>query len=78
MSRQYVSERRAVSATGDAGPHPRTPRSRKTPPPIPGYHAMTISGLARRAGVSPQTIYNAVGSTGRGEIKALYDRPAGG
>ena len=33
---------------------------------------MTIAGLAREAGVSPQTVYNSVG--GKGElIKAVYD-----
>ena len=37
-----------------------------------GYHAMTVASLARRAGVSPQTIYNAVGSKAA-VIKSLYD-----
>lgn len=37
-----------------------------------GYGAMTITGLARAAGVSPQTVYNAVG--GKAEVvKAAYD-----
>ncbi len=37
-----------------------------------GYGAMTIAGLARAAGVSPQTVYNAVG--GKAEVvKAAYD-----
>lgn len=37
-----------------------------------GYHAMTVAALARRAEVSPQTIYNAIGSKAA-VIKALYD-----
>jgi AcrR family transcriptional regulator len=37
-----------------------------------GYGAMTVAGLAKAAGVSPQTVYNAVG--GKAEvIKAAYD-----
>jgi AcrR family transcriptional regulator len=37
-----------------------------------GYHATTVTSLARRAGVSPQTIYNAVGSKAA-VLKAVYD-----
>lgn len=37
-----------------------------------GYGAMTVAGLAKAAGVSPQTVYNAVG--GKAEVvKAAYD-----
>ncbi len=37
-----------------------------------GYGAMTIAGLAREAGVSVQTVYNAVG--GKADVvKAVYD-----
>jgi AcrR family transcriptional regulator len=37
-----------------------------------GYGAMTVAGLARAAGVSPQTVYNSVG--GKAEVvKAAYD-----
>lgn len=37
-----------------------------------GYHSMSIAGLASAAGVSPQTVYNAVG--GKAEVvKAVYD-----
>lgn len=37
-----------------------------------GYAALTITALAERAGVSPQTIYNSVG--GKAEVlKATYD-----
>lgn len=37
-----------------------------------GYGAMTVAGLARSAGVSPQTVYNAIG--GKAEVvKAAYD-----
>lgn len=37
-----------------------------------GYAGMTITGLARAAGVSPQTVYNSVG--GKAEVvKAVYD-----
>ncbi|HET6168118.1 MAG TPA: TetR/AcrR family transcriptional regulator [Marmoricola sp.] len=37
-----------------------------------GLAAMTIAGLAREAGVSPQTVYNSVG--GKAEVvKAAYD-----
>lgn len=37
-----------------------------------GYHGTSVAALARRAGVSPQTIYNAVG--GKAEVlKAVYD-----
>ncbi len=37
-----------------------------------GYHAMTVSSLARRAQVAPQTIYNAVGGKAA-VVSALYD-----
>ena len=37
-----------------------------------GYHAMSVSALARAAGVSPQTVYNAIG--GKSEVlKLVYD-----
>jgi AcrR family transcriptional regulator len=37
-----------------------------------GYHSMSVAGLASTAGVSPQTVYNAVG--GKAEVvKAVYD-----
>lgn len=37
-----------------------------------GYHVMSVAGLAAAAGVSPQTVYNAVG--GKAEVvKAVYD-----
>jgi AcrR family transcriptional regulator len=37
-----------------------------------GYHSMSVAGLASAAGVSPQTVYNAVG--GKAEVvKAVYD-----
>lgn len=37
-----------------------------------GYRAMTIAGLAKAAGVSPQTVYNTVG--GKADVvKATYD-----
>ena len=37
-----------------------------------GYHSMSVAGLASAAGVSPQTVYNAVG--GKAEVvKAIYD-----
>ncbi|MGN6162163.1 MAG: TetR/AcrR family transcriptional regulator, partial [Marmoricola sp.] len=37
-----------------------------------GYLAMTVPGLAKRAGVSPQTVYNLIG--GKAEVvKAVYD-----
>jgi len=37
-----------------------------------GYRAMTVTGLAAAAGVSPQTVYNSVG--GKAEVvKAVYD-----
>ncbi len=37
-----------------------------------GYHAMTITELAKAAAVSPQTIYNSIGGKAA-VIKALYD-----
>jgi AcrR family transcriptional regulator len=37
-----------------------------------GYHATTMSSLARRAEVSPQTIYNTIGSK-TAVVKAVYD-----
>lgn len=37
-----------------------------------GYEALNMAGLARAAGVSPQTIYNAVGSKAQ-VLKACYD-----
>lgn len=42
-----------------------------------GYHAMTISTLARAADVSPQTIYNAIGGKAA-VVKALYDERLSG
>lgn len=42
-----------------------------------GYAGMTVAGLARAAGVAPQTVYNAVG--GKAEVvKAAYDRLVAG
>lgn len=38
-----------------------------------GFHAMTISALAKAAAVSPQTIYNSIGGGKAAVIKALYD-----
>lgn len=38
----------------------------------PGYAATSVSGVARRAGVSAQTVYNAFG-TKRALLKAAYD-----
>lgn len=37
-----------------------------------GYPAMTVAKLARAAGVSPQTVYNAVGGKAT-VVKAVYD-----
>jgi AcrR family transcriptional regulator len=37
-----------------------------------GYHAMSVSALAARAGVSAQTVYNAVGGKAA-VVKAVYD-----
>jgi AcrR family transcriptional regulator len=37
-----------------------------------GYHAMSVSGLAAHAGVSAQTVYNAVGGKAA-VVKAVYD-----
>jgi len=37
-----------------------------------GYHAMSVSGLAANAGVSAQTVYNAVGGKAA-VVKAVYD-----
>ncbi len=37
-----------------------------------GYHAMSVATLARRAGVSSQTVYNAVGGKAA-VVKAVYD-----
>lgn len=37
-----------------------------------GYHATTVGALAKAAGVSPQTIYNALGSKAD-VLKAVYD-----
>jgi AcrR family transcriptional regulator len=37
-----------------------------------GYHAMSVSQLAARAGVSAQTVYNAVGGKAQ-VVKAVYD-----
>jgi AcrR family transcriptional regulator len=69
MSRQYVSEHRAVAAQQTRA---RILDAAERELRDVGYHAMTVSGLARRADVSPQTIYNAVGSKAA-VIKALYD-----
>jgi len=69
MSRQYVSELRAAAAQQTRA---RILDAARQELEEIGYHAMTISGLARRAEVSPQTIYNALGSKAA-VIKALYD-----
>jgi AcrR family transcriptional regulator len=69
MSRQYVSAGRAIAAQQTRA---RILDAARVELRTVGYHAMTISGLARRAEVSPQTIYNAVGSKAA-VIKALYD-----
>jgi AcrR family transcriptional regulator len=37
-----------------------------------GYHGMTVGALAAAAGVSPQTVYNSIGSKAT-VLKALYD-----
>jgi len=37
-----------------------------------GYHATSVATLAKAAGVSPQTIYNSVGSKAQ-VVKAVYD-----
>lgn len=37
-----------------------------------GYHAMSVAGLARTAVLSPQTVYNSVGSKAE-VVKAVYD-----
>lgn len=37
-----------------------------------GYHSMSVAGLASAAGVSPQTVYNSVGSKAE-VVKAVYD-----
>lgn len=68
-SRAYVSDRRTAAAAETrrgilAAAHDELVAS--------GYQGTTISALARRAGVSPQTIYNSVGSKAA-VIKALYD-----
>ena len=69
MSRHYSSELRAATAQQTRA---RILDAAQQELREVGYHAMTISGLARRAQVSPQTIYNAVGSKAA-VIKALYD-----
>src|SRR3954465_8648841 len=42
-----------------------------------GYHAMSVSALASTAGVSAQTVYNAVGGKAAGG-KGVYADPRGG
>jgi AcrR family transcriptional regulator len=42
-----------------------------------GYSAMTVTSLAAAAGVSPQTVYNAVGGKAA-VVKAVYDRMMAG
>lgn len=69
MSRQYVSELRAIAARQTRA---RILQAAQLELRAVGYHAMTVGGLARHAEVSPQTIYNAVGSKAA-VIKALYD-----
>ncbi len=68
-TRRYVSERRTSSARETRR---RILAAAQQELGEVGYHAMTIGALARRAGVSPQTIYNAIGSKAA-VIKALYD-----
>lgn len=69
MSRQYVSERRTAAAQQTRA---RILDAAQQELRAAGYHAMTISALAGRAKVSPQTIYNAIGSKAA-VVKALYD-----
>jgi len=69
MSRQYVSAGRAIAAQRTRA---RILDAAQLELRAVGYHAMTMGGLARRAEVSPQTIYNSLGSKAA-VIKALYD-----
>ena len=68
-SRRYNNDRRAESARQT---RQRILEAAEQELRDVGYHAMTVGSLARRAGVSPQTIYNAVGSKAA-VIKSLYD-----
>lgn len=68
-TRKYTSEVRAEAARETRR---RILQSAELEVATAGYHAMTIASLARRADVSPQTIYNAIGSKAA-VIKSLYD-----
>lgn len=68
-SRKYSSDLRAEAARAT---RLRILRAAEVELRDVGYHAMTIATLARRAEVSPQTIYNALGSKAA-VVKALYD-----
>lgn len=68
-SRSYDASRRAEAALDTRRRIVTTAREELL---AAGYHGTTITSLARRAGVSPQTIYNAVGSK-TAVLKAVYD-----
>lgn len=68
-SRRYTSDRRAAAALETRG---RIIAAAERELASVGYHAMTVAGLARAAQVSPQTIYNSIGSKAA-VVKALYD-----
>ncbi|TWE29950.1 TetR/AcrR family transcriptional regulator [Prauserella muralis] len=70
MARQYRAPQRAAQARATRSRIVGTARDLLLGDG--GYAGMTITGLARAAGVSPQTVYNAVG--GKAEVvKAVYD-----
>lgn len=69
MSRAYVSQVRAEAA---AETRRRILDAAEREFLEAGYHASTMTSLARAAGVSPQTIYDAVGRKAV-VLKAVYD-----
>ncbi|MFD2471467.1 TetR/AcrR family transcriptional regulator [Amycolatopsis silviterrae] len=70
MARQYSAPQREEKAQATRAHIVRTARALLLDGG--GYAGMTITGLAKTAGVSPQTVYNSVG--GKAEvIKAVYD-----
>jgi AcrR family transcriptional regulator len=69
MSRPYASELRAEMARQTRR---RILAAAERELLSAGYHATTMASLARAAGVSPQTIYDAIGGKAA-VVKAVYD-----
>jgi AcrR family transcriptional regulator len=74
VTRAYDNSARAIRARET---HTRIVDTATTLLLADGYSAMTVASLAAEAGVSPQTVYNAVGGKAA-VVKAVYDRMLAG